>query len=244
VNNLSLWVQYLQIEMIGSDGREIFLENWVMLSTQLGVLLSFFFWAFVTTKVGKRRTYYLGAFIWILAYILLSFVPIGPYQIGDAIMLLMVLFMRGFGAGVGYLIPMALLPDVIELDFQKYGNRREGTLYSLFIFFQKLGLSVAVFASNIILTFTDFEDLKAGKVRPQDSSAVTGLRIMCTILPAICIFLGCCFVYFCPEKQAPTAAVVVEKDNAQTATDNEVTTDGDTPFSKSDGANYSAITPK
>lgn len=89
VNNLGLWVQYvLQDESLNSL---------VMVCVQTGVVISFFFWAAVTTKIGKKKVYYLGGIVWSVGYVALFIIPPAPYTWWQLTLLLVACFVRGFG---------------------------------------------------------------------------------------------------------------------------------------------------
>ena len=109
----------------------------------------------------------------------------------------------------------------MEIDFLKYGNRREGILYSLFIFFQKLGLAIAVGISNIILLATDYKEMAGGEVPPGESSAVWGLRVMCNILPIVCILAGIAMLVLVPDRAPAPKTEVIDGNASMTQTDLE-----------------------
>jgi GPH family glycoside/pentoside/hexuronide:cation symporter len=54
----------------------------------------------------------------------------------------------GVGLAVAYLVPFSMIPDIIELDELRTGQRREGLYFALYVFFEKLGLGVALALSG------------------------------------------------------------------------------------------------
>ena len=73
--------------------------------------MSFFFWAFLTKKIGKKKVYFFGSLLWAGSLLVLFFIEAKQVK---ALYILIIL--RGLGSGVGYLIPYVMLPDAIELD--------------------------------------------------------------------------------------------------------------------------------
>ena len=66
-------------------------------------------------------------------------------------------FLAGIGVATTFLTPWSMLPDVIDLDELKYGERREGDLYSMFMLVQKIGLGSSMAISSWVLGRNFFE---------------------------------------------------------------------------------------
>eukprot|EP01095_Lingulamoeba_sp_RSL-Kostka_P011337 TRINITY_DN4288_c0_g1_i1.p1 TRINITY_DN4288_c0_g1~~TRINITY_DN4288_c0_g1_i1.p1 ORF type:complete len:514 (+),score=98.70 TRINITY_DN4288_c0_g1_i1:51-1592(+) len=201
VNNLILFVKYVV--------KDEEYSSIVVLSVQIGVTVSFFFWAFITTKIGKKKAFYLGAVIWSVPLILLFFI-----QENMTILLIILCVIRGLGAGVGYLIPYSMLPDVIELDEKKNGLRREGLLYSVFILMQKLGLAVGLSGSSYILGLVGYKSPETGVEgesspldEEQPDSVILTLRILTCIMPVIFNVLACILVFIYKEPSSRSSII-------------------------------------
>ncbi len=82
-------------------------------------------WSRVSRSVGKKGVYYRGMAIWIV--VLLGLFAVQPTWPSWAVIVLGVL--AGIGVATAYLVPWAMLPDVIELDELETGQRREGVYY-------------------------------------------------------------------------------------------------------------------
>jgi GPH family glycoside/pentoside/hexuronide:cation symporter len=99
--------------------------------------------------------------------------------------------LAGVGISVCYLIPNAMLPDVIELDELKTGERREGVFYGFFVFLQKIALALGTFLVGQALSFAGYISSVSGEAIPeQPDSALTAIRIAIGPLPAISLLLG------------------------------------------------------
>ena len=169
-NNLILYVKYW------GQAEEQF--QWLLLALQFGSFFFLLIWSRVSQRIGKQKVYYIGTAFWVVAGILLFFVPAGNVSW---------LFVLGpiasIGVSVCYLIPWSLLPDVVDLDEVETGQRREGIFYGFFVFLQKLGISLGIATSNLILD-------GAGYVKPAYAGAPLAPVQPDTVLLALRIFVG------------------------------------------------------
>ena len=182
VNNFVLYVKYvLQAESQTS---------YLMLVVQVTATLSIFFWAFLSKHIGKKLTFFVGCVLWIGGSIIIFFV-----NENDLKLFYVVCVVRALGSGVGYLIPLAMLPDIIELDRLVNKESREGILYSLMILIQKTGVGVAITASNYILGLSgyvspDKETVSEEEDDYQPDSVLLSFRILMMIIPIICLIIA------------------------------------------------------
>ena len=77
------------------------------------------------------------------------------------------------------------MPAVIDLDELETGERREGIIYSFFIFFEKMGLSLALAGSNYILALVGYVSTIDDVNITQPPSVILALRIMESIVPLV-----------------------------------------------------------
>ncbi|MFV0337652.1 MAG: MFS transporter [Chthoniobacterales bacterium] len=143
-------------------------------------------WSWLAVRLGKHAVYYLGMSFWLVAQAALFLLPAtgstGIYGLA---------FLAGFGVSVCYLIPFAMLPDVIELDELETGQRREGIFYGLLVFLQKTALALGTFLVGIVLQFAGYISSTAEKAVPeQPESALLAIRIAIGPLPAFALILG------------------------------------------------------
>ncbi|NER81967.1 MAG: MFS transporter [Leptolyngbya sp. SIO1D8] len=176
-----------------------FVEAWMQLpethfaqmalTVQGSAIAMLFVWEQVAKRHDKRTVFLWGAPIAIAA--LMGLVILQPGQ---------VLGMYGLGglAGLGiatlYMVPFAMLPDVIDLDELKTGLRREGLYFSAVVFLQKLGMAVALFIAGQLLEWTGFADGGAS----QPTSALWAIRLLIGPLPALLLLFSLWFAYGYP----------------------------------------------
>lgn len=117
-------------------------------------MLSLPFWAYLAGKWGKKQALAIGLAILAIATILLvSFsqpASLSPY-------LLVMTFITGMGLSAVILFPWAMLPDVVEFDEFSTGRRREGLVYALFTFGQKLAGSLGVFSNALVASLFGYQ---------------------------------------------------------------------------------------
>ena len=134
-------------------------------------ILAFPLWIRLSAKLGKRVSL-IGALAVEAASLLLlvTVVPAG----GVSAALIGVVVLNGVAVGGVTMFPWAMLPDVVELDELAVGRRREGVLYALFTFAQKLATSVGVFANAIVIAAFGY----VPGVAEQSADTVAALRAM------------------------------------------------------------------
>jgi len=89
------------------------------------------------------------------------------------------------GAGISavYLLPWAMLPDVIDESHLETGRRREAVFYSYFVFLQKFASGIAIGLSTLALDFGGYiSDPCCGEEQPP--SVRTVLQYMMSLVPA------------------------------------------------------------
>ena len=124
---------------------------------------------------------------------------------GDVLLMFLLPSVGGFGLGVLYLIPYSMVPDVVEYDELRTGERREGSYFSIFIFCEKLATGITLAFSNYLLGFIGF-DASLG-VNAQPTSAIIALRLLVGVLPSIVLVISwiACFLYpITKQKHAET----------------------------------------
>jgi len=185
---------YFVVGWMGLDSKDF--PN-IAIAVQGTALVMLFIWQQISDRLGKKMVYYLGVSLWIIAQLGLWLIQ--PGQMG---LLYLLAAIAGCGVSVAYLIPWSMLPDVIELDELRTGERREGIFYSFMVLAQKICLALALFVVGFALQLAGFvEQTPGGEVPVQPESALLAIRIAIAPLPAIVLLGGLILAYFYPITQ-------------------------------------------
>ncbi len=164
------------------------------LAVQGTALVMLFVWGEMSKWLEKKVVYGLGTGLWLIAQIGLFFLQ--PGQVGFMYVLAI---LAGFGVSVAYLIPWSMIPDVIELDELKTGQRREGIFYGFMVLLQKMGLALGLFLVGQSLEWAGFIESVPNQPPPeQPESALLAIRIAIAPLPMLSLIGGLVLAYFYP----------------------------------------------
>jgi glycoside/pentoside/hexuronide:cation symporter, GPH family len=187
----------------------------------------------ISKRVGKRSLYFMGMGLWIIVQAGLFFLQ--PDQVG---LMYLLCFAASFGVATAYLVPWAMLPDVIELDELETGQRREGVFYAFMTLLQKIGLAVGLALVGIALEQAGFVENTPGEPFPvQPESALLAIRIAIGPLPTVSLILGVILAYFYPITREKHAEVLLKLHQRKQARQLETAEAASHEFSQSPLAN-------
>ena len=142
-------------------------------------------WTRYGHRVGKKRAYVAASLLYALASLLLVTGQVLPTA---GVLLLVVL------AGVGYsgmqLFPLAMLPDTVEADEARAGVRRSGLLTGLWTAGETGAFALGPAAVGVALALAGFLSSESGQTVSQPSSAIVGILVSFSVLPAIAMLLS------------------------------------------------------
>ncbi|MDR2808298.1 MAG: MFS transporter, partial [Spirochaetaceae bacterium] len=134
----------------------------------------------VSKRIGKKNTYQ-------ICFILIASACLAIFALGHTLgvpFFMAVMVFAGIGVGFSYVAPFAMVPDAIEYEALQSGERKEGVYYGIWTFMSKVGQSVAVFISGLVLSWGGYI---ADAV--QSSKALWAIRLIIGPLPA-CLFIS------------------------------------------------------
>lgn len=188
----------------------------------------------LSRRLGKQGLFYIGIGVWLIVQIGLFFL-----QPGQPGLLYGLCVVASFGVATAYVVPWAMLPDVIELDELKTGKRREGIFYSFMTLLQKFGLAAGLFLVGVCLEAANF--LAESDIRIVARRFILGASLETTGLPpeqaiqpesallAIRAFMGlvplallCCALvlcYFYPISRAVHSEILLRLDERRRKND-------------------------
>ena len=116
--------------------------------------------------------------------------------------------LSGLGIATAYVLPWAMVPDIIEHDQLQTGERREGSYYAFIAFFQKLGTGAALWAMGQALAWAGYQTPAAGLGLEQPAAAVLAIRLFAGPVPAVLLAGAIAFAWAYPITRASHQATV------------------------------------
>ncbi len=159
----------------------------MVLAVQGTALAMMFFWSPVGQRIGKRAIYCWGIPLTVAAQ--LGLFLLQPGQVGWMYALGV---LAGFGLSTAYLVPWAMLPDVIDRDELQTGQRREGIFCGLMVQLQKFGTAISIFLVGKTLEWSGYVTQQGSDAVAlnQPDSALTAIRWLLGPLPAAVLLTG------------------------------------------------------
>jgi GPH family glycoside/pentoside/hexuronide:cation symporter len=129
------------------------LNLWFGITSSLATFAIIWLTTWVSTKIGKRRTFYIMTSLSLLGFVVKWFTynPEHPY------MLLLSAPLISFGIGSLFTVVGAMVADVCDLDELKTGERREGMYGAIYWWMVKLGMAASALISGYLLNATGFD---------------------------------------------------------------------------------------
>jgi len=166
-------------------------SNYLVLAAQGSAIAFVPLVVWLSRKYDKRRAFIIGCASWIV--FLLTIFLLQPSQVGLAFTCAI---FSGLGIATVYVVPWAMLPDIIEHDELTTGQRREGSFYAMASFFQKLGTGAALWLMGQIFALTGYINPTSGSPFPtQPGVAITVIRWFASIVPAGLVLISIIFAW-------------------------------------------------
>jgi GPH family glycoside/pentoside/hexuronide:cation symporter len=125
--------------------------NYFVLVAQSSAVISVPLVVWMAKKWEKPKAFLMGIGLWCI--VLTAFFALPQTGIAFAYV---VALLCGPGIATAAVIPWSMLPDVIEVEQQESGERREGAYYAFISFFQKLGTGLALWGIGHALEFSGY----------------------------------------------------------------------------------------
>ncbi len=166
----------------------------------------------ISHRLDKRRAFILGSLSWLVVMLVIS--AIRHDQLWLAYLLAA---LAGFGIATAYVVPWSMVPDVVEYDEVRSGQRREGSYYAFASFFQKLATALALWGMGQALALTGYiTPDPAGPLPLQPAAAVDAIRVFIGPIPAVLLILAVLFAWKYPitrQSHQATLQALVERES-------------------------------
>ena len=188
---------YLANHVIHADG-----VTFIFVSLVAPAILFAPVWAVISRRLGKERTFVIASALFGLA----------------ALSMVLLLWSPGFWvyapialAGIGYAgmqsLPLSMLPDVISHDAQRNGQGAAGSFGGVWTAGETTGIALGTTVLGIVLSASGYLESVGGVQVAQPASAVTGIALSFSIVPAVIIALSLVTFSRYPLRKADIDAV-------------------------------------
>jgi GPH family glycoside/pentoside/hexuronide:cation symporter len=130
--------------------------------------------------ISKGPAYAAGLLLASLAMILTFFLPQGP-----TVLIFFLAILAGIGFSGQWVFPGSMVPDVVEIDEQETGERREGVYFGLWAFSGKFTGALGIAVGGWALSLFGYVENVA-----QTDTALLGIRLFFGLVPAIIIIIA------------------------------------------------------
>ena len=172
----------------------------VMLLMLVFIGIFLFPWKAISDKLNKGPSYALGLFIASLAVIATFFYPHAPTP-----WIYVTAIVAGIGFSGQWVFPWSMIPDVVEYDQLKTGERREGIYYGMWAFLGKftgaLGIAVSGWALKLFGYIPNVE---------QTPKALLGIRLFFGPVAAIVLIISLPLLIWYPITRKTHAKLIEE----------------------------------
>jgi GPH family glycoside/pentoside/hexuronide:cation symporter len=107
-------------------------------------------------------------------------------------------------------LPWSIIPDAIEWDELRTGQRHEGMFYSIVTLAQKVASSVAIPLALLLLEATGYRGGDEAVAGTQSESAVRAIRLLVGPIPALLLVAGIVFAVYYPLDREQHRRVTAE----------------------------------
>jgi len=152
-------------------------------------------WVRISKHIGKKLSYNIGMLIFAAGVLLFFFIG---HRTGIQVSYI-IMFFGGLGFATHYVMPWAIVPDVVEYDYSEQGVRREGVFYGMWTFSSKIGQAVGIGLSGWMLSAFGYQESIGGvQAATQSASAMFGIRLLTGPVPALFFIGGIIVLSFFP----------------------------------------------
>jgi GPH family glycoside/pentoside/hexuronide:cation symporter len=185
--------------------------NYFVLAAQGSAILFIPIVVTISRRLDKRRAFMVGTLSWIIVLLLIS-----TLQSDQLSLAYLLAFLAGFGIATAYVVPWSMVPDVVEYDQVRSGQRNEGSYYAFASFFQKLATGAALWGMGMALALTGYiTPILSGPTPVQPQEAVNVIRLFIGPIPAVLLFFAMLFAWKYPitrESHRATLRQLAEQD--------------------------------
>lgn len=165
--------------------------GWAGTLSAISTFCVIFIVTWMSTRLGKRRAFFISTGISILGYGLKWFCYSPQYPL----LLLLPAPLMAFGLGGLFTLMGSMIADVCDMDELQSHERREGMFGSIYWWVVKLGMAAALAAGGFLLNATGFDVALGGE---QAERTIYLMRVFDVLIPVLCSALAIWAIYAYP----------------------------------------------
>jgi GPH family glycoside/pentoside/hexuronide:cation symporter len=146
-------------------------------------------WTLISKRIGKKLAYNIGMVLFAVAVMGVFLFAVGR----PASVLWILMALAGVGFSTNYVMPYAIIPDTVELDYAENGVRREGAFYGLWNFMFQVGIAFALALNGWVLYGFGYAPNVA-----QNALSKLGIRLLVGPIAALFVVIGIVVLSFYP----------------------------------------------
>jgi GPH family glycoside/pentoside/hexuronide:cation symporter len=195
-------VQYILYYFLRYGIRRESQDSLILGSIMVSAILALPLWNRVAQRIDKRAAYIAGIAFWAVVQMVImtlgASTPLG--------VLLVLCAFAGAGVAAAHVLPWAILPDAIEYNELRTGERHEGMFYSMVTLSHKFAASIAILLVGVLLEASAYR----GNVEIQPPRAELVIRLITGPIPAVLLCLGILCAIFYPLSRERYNRIVAE----------------------------------
>lgn len=173
----------------GGDSFAAYIAAGIMFAIQIVALPLYMH---LIKRVGKTRSYIVGAAIWIVVALSIIAIPANsPYWL-----LFLIAALMGFGISGPGLIPHAMFGDIVDVGHLKFGVRDAGAFSGIgsFVNTSSQGIGLAIAMSIVGMAGFTEQQPGAPPIYSQPESAQTAIIMLMALTPLLLLSIG---IFYC-----------------------------------------------
>jgi GPH family glycoside/pentoside/hexuronide:cation symporter len=180
--------------------------GWAGTVSAISTFCVIFFVSWLSTKIGKRRAFFVSTGVSMVGYALKWFCYSPDYPL----LLLLPAPLLAFGLGGLFTLMGSMIADVCDLDELQSHERREGMFGSIYWWVVKLGMAAALAIGGILLNVTGFDVALGGD---QTDSTIFLMRLFDVAIPLLASGIAIWMIasYSITEQKAHEVRLELEK---------------------------------
>jgi GPH family glycoside/pentoside/hexuronide:cation symporter len=142
-------------------------------------------WRLIGLRLGKQRGFLLATLVFLVAVVALVFLRSYP-----PVLVYVVVGLVGVAYAGMQMFPLAMLPDTLAADAARSGRQRAGVFTGIWTAGETTGFALGPAIVAAVLAVTGFVSSTAGETASQPDTALTGILLAFSAVPAVLALLS------------------------------------------------------